>query len=72
MFFDSGEASPLLTERETLMPRLIAYYDALQSHNAAAVLPVVPDENAQAFFEKVAALRDCGDDKQFEQTLFAQ
>lgn len=72
VFFDSGEASPLLTERETLMPRLIAYYDALQSHNAAAVLPVVPDENAQAFFEKVAALRDCTDEAQFEQTLFAQ
>ena len=71
-FFDSGEASPLLTDRETLLPKLAAYYDALQSHNAAAVLPVVPDENAQQFFDKVAALRDCADDKQFEQTLLAQ
>lgn len=73
VFFDSGEASPLLTERETLMPRLIAYYDALQSHNAAAVLPVVPDENAQQFFDKVAALSVCADDEtKFAEVLLAQ
>lgn len=66
---DTGE-SPLLTQREILMPKLAAYADALRTHNENALVPVAVDETAQAFFEKIAALEACGNDAaRFAETL---
>lgn len=71
-FLDSGMSSPLLTDGETLLPKLMAYYDALQAHNASALMPVELDEEAQAFFDKVLALSDClGDAERFAATLLS-
>lgn len=64
------DESPLLTQREILMPRLAAYADALRTHNENALVPVTVDETAQAFFEKIAALEACGNDAaRFAETL---
>lgn len=64
------DESPLLTQREILMPRLAAYADALRTHNENALVPVAVDETAQAFFEKIAALEACGNDAaRFAETL---
>ena len=64
------DESPLLTQRETLMPKLAAYADALRTHNENALVPVAVDETAQAFFEKIAALEACGNDAaRFAETL---
>ena len=64
------DESPLLTQRETLMPKLAAYADALRTHNENALVPVTVDETAQAFFEKIAALEACGNDAaRFAETL---
>ena len=66
------DESPLLTQREILMPRLAAYADALRTHNENALVPVAVDETAQAFFEKIAALEACGNDAaSFAETLLA-
>ena len=66
------DESPLLTQRETLMPRLAAYADALRTHNENALVPVRLDETAQAFFEKIAALEACGNDAaSFAEALLA-
>ncbi len=55
-FFDSGEASPLQSDDGSLAGKLQEYRAMLQAHNAAALMPVEPDETAQAFFEQVGAL----------------
>ena len=66
------DESPLLTQREILMPRLAAYAEALRTHNENALVPVAVDETAQAFFEKIAALEACGNDAaSFAETLLA-
>ena len=66
------DESPLLTQREILMPRLAAYAEALRTHNENALVPVRLDETAQAFFEKIAALEACGNDAaSFAETLLA-
>ena len=66
------DESPLLTQREILMPRLAAYADALRAHNENALVPVRLDETAQAFFEKIAALEACGNDAaSFAEALLA-
>lgn len=66
------DESPLLTQREILMPRLAAYADALRTHNENALVPVRLDETAQAFFDKIAALEACGNDAaRFAETLLA-
>lgn len=64
--------TPLLTEeRAPLMTKLLDYYDALQSYNAGALVPVELSEETQAFFDKIAALSSCmDDDKLFVITLF--
>lgn len=67
---DSGADSPLLADGETLLPKLMDYYNALQAHNASALEPVELNEEAQAFFDKVLALSGCLDDTQrFAETL---
>ena len=64
--------TPLLTEeRAPLMTKLTDYYDALQSYNAGALVPVELSEETQAFFDKIVALSSCMDnDKLFVITLF--
>lgn len=65
-FFDSGMSSPLLTDGETLLPKLMAYYDQLQAYNARALKEVELNEESQAFFDKVLAISDClGDAERF-------
>ena len=60
----------LIGERTPLMAKLTEYYEALQTHNAAALVPVELDEEAQAFFDKIIVLNDCMDDDQlFAETL---
>ena len=72
-FIDSKMFSPLLTDGETLIPKLIDYYHALQAHNASALVPVELDENAQGFFDKVLALSDClGDPTAFAVELLTE
>ena len=63
--------TPLLFgERETLMAKLTNYYEALQAHNAAALVPVNLDEEAQAFFDRIVVLNGClDDDELFAETL---
>lgn len=69
-FFDNGASSPLLTQRETLLPKLTDYYNALQAHNASALVPVGLDETAQAFFDKIVVLNGyMDDDRLFAETL---
>lgn len=55
-FFESGEASPLLHDDGTLARKLQEYSAMLRAHNAAALLPVEPDEAARDFFARVDAL----------------
>lgn len=64
--------SPLLTEeRAALMAKLTEYYDALQSYNASALRPLVLSAEAQAFFDKIAALKDSpDDDTRFTEIMF--
>lgn len=70
-FFDNGASSPLLTQRETLLPKLTDYYNALQAHNASALVPVELNEETQAFFDKIVVLNGCmDDDRRFAETLF--
>lgn len=70
-FFDNGASSPLLTQRETLLPKLTDYYNALQAHNASALVPVELNEETQAFFDKIVVLNGCiDDDRRFTETLF--
>lgn len=72
-FVDSGPDSPLLIDGETLMPELMEYYNALQAHNASALVPVELDETARAFFDKVLALNDClGDPTAFAVELLTE
>lgn len=72
-FLDSGPNSPLLIDGETLMPKLMEYYNALQAHNASALVPVELNEEAQAFFDKVLALNDyLGDAPEFLDTLLSE
>lgn len=61
--FADAAGSPLLTQRDELMPKLTAYRQALESYNASAILPVELDESAQAFFDEIAALEACGNDE---------
>lgn len=69
-FFDNGASSPLLTQRETLLPKLTDYYNALQAHNASALVPVELNEETQAFFDKIVVLNGCmDDDRRFAETL---
>lgn len=70
-FFDNGASSPLLTQRETLLPKLTDYYNTLQAHNASALVPVELNEETQAFFDKIVVLNGCiDDDRRFAETLF--
>lgn len=55
-FLDSTMFSPLLFDRETLMPKLLDYCAALEDYNASARVPVTVNANAQVFFDKVSAL----------------
>lgn len=72
-FFDNAESSPLLTDRETLMPKLADYRSTLLAHNASAYLPVELDEQAQQFFDKVGTLDGCADNQNaFTSTLLTQ
>ena len=65
-FVDSGANSPLLTDGETLLPKLMAYYNQLQAYNARALKEVELNEESQAFFDKVLAISDClGDAERF-------
>ena len=69
-FFDNGASSPLLTQRETLLPKLTDYYNALQARNASALVPVELNEETQAFFDKIVVLNGCmDDDRLFAETL---
>lgn len=69
-FFDNGASSPLLTQRETLLPKLTDYYNALQAHNASALVPVELNEETQTFFDKIVVLNGCmDDDRLFAETL---
>lgn len=64
--FTDVSTSPLLSQRNELMPKLAAYRETLETYNASALQPVELDENAQAFFDEIAALEACGeDDAQF-------
>lgn len=62
--------TPLLTgdDRDTLMAKLTDYRDALQAYNAQAVVPLELNEEAQAFFDKIARLNACLEDE----ALFAE
>lgn len=62
-FFTDAAASPMLSQLGELMPKLTAYREALESHNASALQPVELDESAQAFFDEIAALEACGEDE---------
>ena len=55
-FLDSTMFSPLLFDRETLMPKLLDYCAALSDYNASARVPVTVSADAQAFFDKISAL----------------
>lgn len=57
--------TPLLTgdDRDTLMAKLTDYRDALQAYNAQAVVPLELNEEAQAFFDKIARLNACLEDE---------
>lgn len=67
---DSNMFSPLLSDRETLMPKLMEYYELLCAYNARALEPVELDGNCQLFFERVQELYACmDDDEAFAVTL---
>lgn len=63
--------TPLLRgDREALMAKLTDYYEALQAYNAAALVPVELNEEAQAFFDRIVVLNGCvDDDALFAETL---
>lgn len=69
---DSGIFSPLLYEGETLIPKLMAYYEAWQTRNATAPVPITLTPENETFFEAVLALNDClGDAAQTAKILSA-
>lgn len=59
---DPGVRSPLLPEGETLLPKLMAYYEAWQHRNATALVPIALTPENEAFFEEILALNDCHGD----------
>ena len=63
VFFTNTASSPLLSQRNELMPKLTAYREALESYNASAMQSVKLDEDGQAFFDEIAALEACGEDE---------
>ena len=69
---DSGIFSPLMYEGETLLPKLMAYYEAWQRRNATASVPVTLTPENESFFDVVLALNDChGDAVQMAKILSA-
>lgn len=71
-FLGFGLASPLMEQADTLLPKLMAYYNALQARNAAAPVPIKLTLEHEAFFDAVLALDACGGDKvQMAQILSA-
>lgn len=70
---DPGILSPLLYEGETLLPKLMAYYEAWQQRNATAAVPITLTPENETFFETVLALNDCvGDAAQTAKILSAR
>lgn len=59
---DSGLLSPLLYEGETLLPKLMEYYEAWQQRNATAAVPITLTPESEMFFEVILALNDCRGD----------
>lgn len=59
---DPGLLSPLLYDGETLLPKLMAYYEAWQHRNATALVPIALTPENEAFFEEILALNDCRGD----------
>ena len=69
-FLDSTMFSPLLYDRETLMPKLLDYCAALNDYNASARVPVTVNVEAQAFFDQISALGAVmNDDEAFAELL---
>lgn len=59
---DPGVSSPLLTDGETLLPKLVEYYEALQRRNEVATVPIVLMPENETFFEEILALNECRGD----------
>lgn len=60
--FDTGAASPLLTDDGMLLQKLIEYKDLLEERNEKALTPVALDDEASAFFTIVRELEACAGD----------